>query len=83
MALQFLNQGSFNDELTIGSTLTLSAYGSGSKTGTEAFGLGVTSSGEVIEISNIVTGTGTTYTVPFWSDGANGVFETRTSLDLV
>ena len=73
MALQFLNQGSFNDELTIGSTLTLSAYGSGSKTGTEAFGLGVTSSGEVIEISNIVTGTGTTYTVPFWSDGANGV----------
>ena len=58
-----------------GDSIRLNAYGAGTITGTEAYRLGVTSSGDIIEITDAggnVTGTGTTQTLPVWSDGPNG-----------
>ena len=58
-----------------GDSIRLNAYGAGTITGTEAYRLGVTSSGDIIEITDAggnVSGTGTTQTLPVWSDGPNG-----------
>ena len=57
--------------LTLGSTgtLNLSAYGSGSKTGTVAYNLAVDSSGNIIETAGgVVDGSGTANYVTKWQD---------------
>ena len=62
--------------IIVGTNVTFSDYGSGSKTGTATYSLAVTAAGQVIEeplTSGTVTGTGTTdYFVKF-IDGPNGV----------
>jgi hypothetical protein len=65
----------FSNIFDITGKLSLNNYGSGNITGTATYTLGVTSSGDIIEITNAggnVTGTGTTQTLPVWSDGSNG-----------
>ena len=59
-------------------------YGNGVYTGTAAHNLSVDSSGNIIETSTSASGSGTTDTLPIWSDGPNGVLSdsiiTQTSL---
>ena len=64
-------QGSTKLTLHQTNGLTLAQYGSGSITGTVTQRLGVTSSGQVVEIpigSGAVDGSGTANTVTMWSD---------------
>ena len=63
--------GTLSNKMTLssGGTLTLSNYGSGSKTGTPAYNLGVDSSGNVIELpGGVVDGSGTANYVTKWQD---------------
>jgi hypothetical protein len=55
--------------LNSGGTLTLSNYGTGSKTGTVAYNLAVDASGNVIETpGGVVDGSGTANTITKWQD---------------
>lgn len=63
--------GTLSSKMTLnsGGTLTLSNYGSGTKTGTPAYNLAVDSSGNVIELpGGVVDGSGTANYVTKWQD---------------
>tara|TARA_R100001591_G_C4351696_1_gene183252 strand:+ start:55 stop:1983 length:1929 start_codon:yes stop_codon:yes gene_type:complete len=58
--------------LVVGSNVTFSDYGSGTKTGTATYNLAVDSNGQVIEVAtgggSGIGGSGTTNTVPMWTN---------------
>ena len=62
--------GTLSAKMTLnsGGTLTLSNYGSGYKTGTATYGLAVDSSGNIIEVTSTIDGSGTANYVTKWQD---------------
>ena len=62
--------GTLSAKMTLnsGGTLTLSNYGSGYKTGTATYGLAVDSSGNIIEVTSAIDGSGTANYVTKWQD---------------